>query len=70
MNKHIKLTKRFQPYAVQLAMLSGASLLVAPFASAQDDTEDDIIQLSPFTVNATKAIAQLLPSPEHASALA
>jgi len=51
MNKHIKLTKRFQPYAVQLAMLSGASLLVAPFASAQDDTEDDIIQLSPFTVN-------------------
>ncbi len=56
MNKHIKQTKRYRlSRRGSQALLCGAALLVAPLAVAQDDEEDDeIFELSPFTVEGSE----------------
>ena len=51
MNKSIKLMNRYvSPRRASGALALGAALLVAPLVFAQDDEEEDVFELSPFTV--------------------
>lgn len=55
MNKHIKHTNRsLCPRRGKQALLCGAVLLVAPLSIAQEDQEEEIFELSPFTVEGTE----------------
>lgn len=55
MNKHIKQTNRYlwSRRGTQ-AMLCGAALLVAPLGFAQEDEEEEVFELSPFTVEGSE----------------
>ncbi|EDY80647.1 TonB-dependent receptor plug domain protein [Verrucomicrobiia bacterium DG1235] len=51
MNKSIKLINRYAwPRSASGALALGAALLVAPLGSAQDDEDENVYELSPFTV--------------------
>ncbi|MBK1878315.1 TonB-dependent receptor plug domain-containing protein [Pelagicoccus mobilis] len=51
MNKSIKLNNRYAwPRSASGAIALGAALLVAPLGIAQNDDEEDVYELSPFTI--------------------
>ena len=55
MKKTIKLINRYAwPRSASGALALGAALLVAPLGIAQDDKEEDVFELSPFTVEGSE----------------
>ncbi len=55
MNNDIKLIPKHSCFSQALpAVICGASLFVAPFLAAQDEANDEIIELSPFEVDASQ----------------